>query len=265
MSRPPFPLTAPLLSAKVPAILLPSEGGNRMSRLSIRSWLEPFPSSEGIAIVFDVFRCSTTIHCLKSLGHGPVYVAPSLQQAEADPRTKEMRIFSELSQKISCLERFDNSPQQALGSPWETGLPALVATTTGTPAMFAAREFERVYVGSLVNFSALVAALAHYQGPVTLIPAAFPEAQHVEDEIACQAMATALEGFAIMPEFVRQCAEQARDRILASPRPAHLSGKIPTGAEDVRVALEVDRFSQVLALEFEPGANSLFAEVRKEV
>lgn len=229
--------------------------------LSIRSWLEPFPSAEGVAVVFDIFRCSTTIHCLKALGQGPLFVAPSLQEAAGDPRVREMRVFSELSQNIECRERFDNSPLHASTKPWAEKVPALVATTTGTPAMFAARNFEKVYVGSLVGFSSLVETLAAFEGPVTLIPAARPEWQHVEDEIACQAVATALEGFSNMPEFVRQCAESARERILASPRPEHLAGKLQNGRDDVRIALEIDRVQQVLSLQFN---DSILAEVRKD-
>jgi len=231
-----------------------------MSRLSIRSWLEPFPDSKGVAVVFDIFRCSTTIHCLAERAAGPIFVAPSLREADADDRVHSMRVFSELSVDIACRERFDNSPFHAVTKPWEAGVPALVATTTGTPAMFAARGFEKVYVGSLVNFSALVAELAAYDGPVTLIPAAVPEWQHVEDEIACQAVATALEGFSNLPEFVRECGENARERILASPRPANLAAKIPTGAEDIKIALEIDRTPQVLSLAFD---DSILAKVIK--
>lgn len=243
-----------------PARLL-SDGFSVSRSLAIRSWLEPFPSSEGVAVVFDVFRCSTTVHCLASLSRGPLFVAPSLKDAGRDPRVKAMRVYSELTQPVECLERYDNSPLHALEKPWGSGVPSLVATTTGTPAMFAARRFEKVYVGSLVNFSALIGALAAFDGPVTLIPAAFPEALHVEDEIACQAVATALEGFSNLPEFVRQCAENARERVLASPRPTHLAGKIPTGGPDVKIALELDRFDQLLSLEFD---DSPLARVVKE-
>jgi phosphosulfolactate phosphohydrolase-like enzyme len=233
-----------------------------MSRgLSIRHWLEPFPSNEGVAVVFDVFRCSTTVHCLASIDRGPLFVAPSLKEAAFDARVKNMRVYSELSQPIECLERYDNSPLHALDKPWAAGVPSLVATTTGTPAMFAARNFEKVFVGSLVNFSALIRALAAHDGPVTLIPAGFPEAQHVEDEIACQAVATALEGFSNLPEFVHQCAQNARERVLASPRPATLTAKIPTGGPDVKIALDLDCFDQVLTLRFD---DSPLARVVKE-
>jgi phosphosulfolactate phosphohydrolase-like enzyme len=215
----------------------------------------------GAAVVFDIFRCCTTIHCLKTLGRGPLFVAPSLKEAAPDSRIREMRVFSELSQPVDCRERFDNSPLSASTTDWVEGRPALVATTTGTPAMFAARHFEKVFVGSFVSFSALVARLSAFEGPITLIPAAVPEWQHVEDEIACQAVATALEGFSNMPDFVRQCAEAGRERILASHRPTHLAGKLVTGAEDVRIALEIDRCPQVLSIEFD---DSPLAEVRKE-
>jgi phosphosulfolactate phosphohydrolase-like enzyme len=225
--------------------------------ISIRPWTQPFPAQEGVAVVFDIFRCSTTVHCLAHHGF-PLYVAPSLELVQGQARLKEMRVFSELSQPSDCLERFDNSPLRALAA---VGGPALVATTTGTPAMFAAKNFQKVYVGSLVSFSALVRELAGLDCPITLIPAAHLEWQHVEDDISAQAMATALEGFANLPDFVSGCAAQAKEKILASPRPAHLAQKLITGAEDVAIALEVDRFDQVLSLEFE--ANGLFAKVVK--
>ena len=231
-------------------------------KLSIRSWLEPFAAPAGVAVVFDIFRCSTTIHCLAQRNEGALFVAPSLKEVAGDERVRAMRVFSELSQPVECRERNDNSPLRASETPWPPSTPALVATTTGTPAMFAARGFEKVYVGSLVNFSALVATLSAYRGPITLIPAAVPEWSHVEDEIACQAVATALEGFSNLPEFVRECAARARERILASSRPEVLTRKIVTGADDVRISLEIDRVGdQVLSLNF---LDPLFAEVRKE-
>jgi len=225
--------------------------------IEIRSWLEPFPSSKGYAVVFDVFRCSTTIHSL--LHQRPdLWVAPSLKSVQGNDRVKEMRVFSELSQPVECLERYDNSPHQAITQPWLENRKSLVATTTGTPAMFAARGFEKVLVGSLVNFSALVTYLSEQNKPITLIPAAFPEAKHVEDEITAQAMATALEGFANMPDFVSQCAAAAKEKIIASGRPEFLSQKLPTGREDVTIAMDIDRFSQLAFLEFE---SDIFARV----
>jgi len=212
-------------------------------------------------VVFDIFRCSTTIHCLSALGSGPLFVAPSLKEAAGDVRVQEMRVFSELSQPVECRERFDNSPLEASSKPWEKGLSALVSTTTGTPAMFAARNFEKVYVGSFVNFSALVQALAAFEGPITLIPAAVPDWQHVEDEIACQSVATALEGFSNIPDFVLQCAQAGKERILGSPRPKLLAGKLATGAEDVKIALEIDRTPNLLSLQFD---DSILARVLKE-
>jgi phosphosulfolactate phosphohydrolase-like enzyme len=230
-----------------------------MQSISIRTWLEPFPSNEGVAVVFDVFRCSTTIHSLMSRKVGPVFVAPSLKQVREEERVRTMRVFSELSQPVECFERFDNSPYHALSSNWDPHCAALVATTSGTPAFFAARDFERVYVGSLVNFSALIGHLSSLGCPITLIPATFPEAKHVEDEITAQAMATALEGFSNMPEFVHQCGLQAREKILACGRVEALKVKLSTGAEDTEIALSLDRFPQLLALSF---LDPLFAEVK---
>lgn len=220
--------------------------------LSIRTWTEGFSSPEGVAVVFDIFRCSSTIYTLHGRKLGPVFVAPSILAAQGDPRLPGWRVFSELSQPSVCLERFDNSPHQALLHPASGPSTSLVATTTGTPAMFAARGFKKVFVGSFVNFSALIHTLTAVDTPITLIPAALPGSTQIEDEIAAQAVATALEGFSNIPDFVRQCAAQAKEKILASPRPEVLAKKlVNTGVEDVRLALEVDRYSEVLALSFE--------------
>lgn len=229
--------------------------------LSICSWTTPFPHHKGAAVVFDIFRCSTTIYCLNEKKNGPLYVAPTLKQIMENPKAHEMRVFSELSQPITCLERFDNSPQMASASPWEAGKTSLVATTTGTPAMFAAKNFRKVYIGSLVSFSALIKTLIELNEPITLIPAAFPDSGHVEDEITAQAVATALEGFSNIPDFVNQCAALAKEKIIASGRPDFLSKKLSTGFEDTKIAMEIDRMDSVLTLNFE---DELFAEVQPE-
>lgn len=229
-------------------------------RISICGWQEPFAHEKGIAVVFDIFRCSTTIQCLYNLKPERLWIAPSLKQirAEAPERVREYRIFSELSEPVDCLERFDNSPKQAL----ETVAGAkdcLVATTTGTPAMFAARNFEEVLVGSLVGFSALIARLASDTRSITLIPAALPLMNHVEDGIVAQAVATALEGYYTHKNFVDGCALQAREQIIASGRPAYLTEKLATGAEDTRVSMHIDRYNSVPKISFTD--HPLFARV----
>ena len=91
-----------------------------------------------------------------------------------------------------------------------------------------------------------------------MIPAAFPDSGHVEDEITALAMATALEGYADMPDFVSACANQAREKIIQSGRPAALEKKIVTGGEDTRIAMDIDRYPQILYVNFSP---SDFAQV----
>lgn len=229
------------------------------STLSIRNWWEPIKEPKGVAVAFDIFRCCTTIHTLAARGEKQLFVAPSLKEVKDDARLRGYRVFSELSQPVDCAERFDNSPLIAKNSPLSE-LPSLVATTTGTPSLFAARGFEKVFVGSLVGFSALVRHLTELNRPITLLPAALPDSNQIEDEITVFAMATALEGFANLPEFVTQCGEQAVEKIRASHRPKELSGKVPTGAEDAELALVLDCFDQVLELDFETGP---FARVKR--
>jgi phosphosulfolactate phosphohydrolase-like enzyme len=218
------------------------------NRLSIRHWQDAL-DGKGVAVVFDIFRCSTTIHCLKHRGSDPLWIAPNLPSLVDANFRQNLSIFSELKTDISCLARFDNSPKLALenGRPSQ---PALVATTTGTPAMFAARIYRQVYVGSLVSFSALIKELSTLNEPITLIPAAFKDAGHVEDQITAEAVAAALDGFSNMPDFINGCANRAVELIKASGRPDLLAGKIVSGLEDVTVAMDVDRFGLVSKVNF---------------
>lgn len=231
-----------------------------MSRkILIQSWQEPFHFHKGIAVAFDIFRCSTTIHTLYSLGN-EVFLSRSLEEVKKEKAALESRVFSELSQKIPCLERYDNSPHLAI-SLGKSAVPSLVATTSGTPSMFQAANFEQVVIGSLTNFSTLVQYLNQWEGSITLIPSALQGSGHIEDETVAQAVAVALEGFTENQEFVRKCAEQAREKIIESGRPAFLTQKLPTGKEDTDIALTIDKFSQNLKIDFTSKTMAKVGEV----
>ena len=230
-----------------------------MKKIEIRTWTEEIPSN-GIAVVFDIFRCSTTLHCLANNQNvSSLWIAPSLkllqeeqEEQEEQVKVEEFAVFSELRGEIRCKERYDNSPfsAQKYSSPHH----ALVATTSGTPAMFSARNCREVFVGALVNFSALVKYLQKQDLPIVLIPAAKPGVDHVEDMIVAEAIALALED-----SFVEERAKQAREKILASPRPKHLAEKISTGEKDCTIATKIDLFSKILKVEF--SDSPYFAKV----
>lgn len=222
------------------------------SRISIKHW-QDLDSFDGVAVVFDIFRCSSTIHCLWHKKVKELWIAPSLENLAF---TKEFKIFSELPKTVECKERFDNSPALALenAGPSDT---ALVATTTGTPAMFAASKFTKVYIGSLLNFSTLVLHLSKGEEPITLIPAAFKDSNHVEDQITAQAMATALDGFWNFPEFVTGCGMQALSQIKQSGRAQYLGQKLETGKDDTQIAQDLDRYNFILGVSYDPDKINL--------
>ena len=230
-----------------------------MGELSIRDWRELPEKRQGIAVVFDVFRCSTTVQCLHHHRPGNLWVARSLDALKT--LAAEFRIFSELPDQLACHARYDNSPAAALGDDISVDAdhPFVVATTSGTPAMFAARDYNAVLVGALTNFSALVEYLATIDDDITLIPAAKPDSDHVEDNIVAQAVAVALNGYCDDAEFIRRCAEQSATQIRQSGRPDHLTERLPTGAEDMALALEIDRYRKIPRISFQnrgpfPGA-----------
>jgi phosphosulfolactate phosphohydrolase-like enzyme len=227
-----------------------------MRDIQIRSWTETL-EPRGVAVVFDIFRCSTTIHCLAARAAEQLWVAPALKTVKTvDPMAfKNMHVFSELRQEVDCAHRYDNSPELAEHVP--LGQAQVVATTSGTPAMFAARGFKEVYVGSLVNFSALVRLLKQLGEHVTLIPARMPafDPPHVEDDIAAEAMHDALLGD-------ETAGERAAKLIRATGRVEELTKKLATGHLDTEISLHVDRFpSQIVSLAF--SSSPVLAKVIK--
>ena len=74
-------------------------------------------------------------------------------------------------------------------------------------------------------------------------------------------MATALDGFSNVAEFVSQCANAAREKILASHRIPQLEKKLRMGAEDIQICLDIDRFSQILWADFSQGSLAPLAPV----
>lgn len=224
-----------------------------MRKISIRNWREPFTECGGIAVIFDIFRCSTTVQTLASHHAENLWVAKSLDPLKTQARN--FLIFSELEDQLDCIRRFDNSPAAAL-YPEVTDAqekPIVVATTSGTPALFAARKFAEVWLGALTNFSALVKALAEEQRNITLIPAAAPESDHVEDGIVAQELAIALDGFCLDKDFVQSCGRKCIDQIVASGRKEYLEHQLPTGIPDMRISLELDRYTFLTKINFDSG------------
>lgn len=222
-------------------------------RIEIRNWRDLEKNVEGDAVVFDVFRCSTTVQTLLANEQREnVLVSRSLDHLKT--LCGDFSIFSELEAQLKCVKRFDNSPAEAIQ--YKDLNDCLVSTTSGTPAMFAAKKFQNVYIGSLANFSALVKLLTESNDKITLLPAADPTGNHVEDELVAEQIAIALDGYSQDQEFVRACAEQARAKIEASGRVEHLSQKLPTGADDMQICLDIDRYDFVPKLDFSPWCNT---------
>lgn len=184
-----------------------------------------------------------------------VWVAKSLEPLKT--QAGKFRIFSELPETLACRARYDNSPHAALLPENREAAddPMLVATTSGTPALFAARGYDEVWVGALTNFSALIRALAREERNITLLPAADPASDHVEDGIVAQDIAIALDGFCLDDEFVQSCGKKSVEKILASGRKEFLEQKLPTGAPDMRLALALDRYDYLMKINFQPGSN----------
>ena len=149
------------------------------------------------------FVAPPTLQCLLSHRTDEVWVARQLDGVKS--LAGEFKIFSELPEDLSCRARYDNSPAKALADENQADAqsPFLVVTTSGTPAMFAARSFEEVWVGALTNFSSIVQLLSQEERSITLIPAAKPSSDDLEDGIVAQEIAIALDGYCMDEQFVR--------------------------------------------------------------
>ena len=132
---------------------------------------EPAELRDGVAVVMDVLRATSTI--IQALAAGAQCVVPCGEIDEA------RRIAKTLPPRAAILggERqglkisgFDlgNSPEEYTSS-FVGGKRVIFTTTNGTRALIRAKEARRVLVGALSNLPAVVKVLTGETGPVHLV------------------------------------------------------------------------------------------------
>lgn len=153
--------------------------------------VEPETLRDGVAVVIDVLRATTTI--VEALAHGAAAVVPCGEIDQA------RRLATEASQGTALLagERrglpipgFDlgNSPAE-FSQKAVHGKRIIMTTTNGTRALIAAKPARRVLVGALSNLSALVERLGEESGPVHLICAGTDGRITLEDALCAGGIA----------------------------------------------------------------------------
>jgi 2-phosphosulfolactate phosphatase len=145
-------------------------------------------------VVFDVLRATTTMTAALAAGVQEIHVFPDT--ASVRKSTGEVGLFrgALMCGEEQCLrpEGFDlgNSPGAFTREYAERTV--FMSTTNGTRAILAARDAALLFVGALVNASAVATALAEATLDVTLLCAGTNGRVAVEDVIGAGAVLAAL-------------------------------------------------------------------------
>jgi 2-phosphosulfolactate phosphatase len=147
-----------------------------------------------VGIVVDVLRATSTICQALASGYERVLCCAEIEEARALAETEGP---AELAgeRRLEHIEGFDfgNSPRELEGTAATATL--ILTTTNGTRLLVAAAErFERVYVGSLLNLDAVVAAARESGEDVAVLCAGVLGELALDDAYCAGRIAEALGG-----------------------------------------------------------------------
>jgi 2-phosphosulfolactate phosphatase len=154
-------------------------------------FFEPADLREGVAVVIDVLRATSTI--VHALAAGARSVVPcgeineARQIAAVEPPDMILLGGERSGLKIPGFD-LGNSPTE-YAHPTVAGKNVIFTTTNGTRALIRAKEARRVLIGALSNLSAVVELLADETGPVHLVCAGTEGRITLEDVLCAGAMA----------------------------------------------------------------------------
>lgn len=119
-------------------------------KITIHDGIQDFADAEGVGVIIDVFRATTTIACLITSKPDRILVLPDARDISLYAGREGFACFSELVE-----EGFDNSPITALKTLLK-GKTAVISTTNGTRGILAATHCSKLITASFVNFEAVV-------------------------------------------------------------------------------------------------------------
>ncbi len=145
-------------------------------------------------VVVDVLRSATTVCQLLQAGKKDVLIFEDTATAAAFKNEHpHFEIYSELEFPAGVKHQ-DNSPVVAAKANAKT--PALVVTTAGTKAVFAAQQACQIFMGGFCNFYTLATHLKSLSRDVLLVPSGlFGDPEDVEDFMCVSALKDFLQGF----------------------------------------------------------------------
>lgn len=228
--------------------------------------VEPAALKEGVAVVLDVLRASTTM--IHALGAGAMAVIPC-EEVEA---ARQLAAKFAVGRAVLGGERggsriagfdLDNSPA-AYSSDRVGGKTVVFTTTNGTRALARASMARRVLVGGFVNLNATVDLLLRESGDVHIVCAGTDGSVTLEDCLCAGAMVAGVchgtdgrvrpdDAAQMTAALFEQCGRQRsrlRDAMRTSRGGANL---LELGfAADIEAALQWDQFDIVPELSREP-------------
>jgi 2-phosphosulfolactate phosphatase len=143
-------------------------------------------------VVFDVLRATTTMAAALAAGVDAIHLFDNLDAARAAAQShRGARLLCGEAQCVAPAG-FDlgNSPGQFLAS--HRGATMFMCTTNGTRALLAAREAAGLFIGAIVNASAVAEAVRATERDVTLLCAGTNGEVAMEDVIGAGAVIAAL-------------------------------------------------------------------------
>lgn len=156
---------------------------------------------DGLGVVIDVFRATTTIACLIQARAEKVIVLPDANQIKNFISKPDHICFSEV-----VSEGFDNSPLTALPKLLK-GKTAVISTANGTKSIIACRNCEQVITASFVNIDAVVEYLIEIQPPkISILAAGIVEEdkERMEDSLCAETLRNRLTGIAVDQTQIRK-------------------------------------------------------------
>jgi 2-phosphosulfolactate phosphatase len=147
-----------------------------------------------VGIVVDVLRATSTMTQALASGYTRVLCCAEIEEARTLAQSDgSAKLAGE--RRLEHIEGFDfgNSPREIAGAPSAETL--ILSTTNGTRLLVsAAMRFEHVYVGSLLNLSAVAAAARAHDQDVAVLCAGVLDELALDDAYCAGRIVEALDG-----------------------------------------------------------------------
>ncbi|MBI3863860.1 MAG: 2-phosphosulfolactate phosphatase [Planctomycetia bacterium] len=178
---------------------------------AVSALFEPAELRNGVAVVIDVLRATSTI--THALAAGARCVIPCGEVEEARRRRDAFLPASALlggERQGLRIPGFDlgNSPAEYLPETVR-GKSVVFTTTNGTQALIRARDANRVLIGALLNVGAVAATLAGLPEPIHLVCAGLHGQLALEDLLFAGAIAHRLQLAAPSSDFSEDATQLA--------------------------------------------------------